>query len=47
MSIPPCGRGTFNGEAAKAAKYEFAPCVLPKDHSPPCDSGPANEAEAA
>jgi hypothetical protein len=41
MSIPTCGRGTFNGAAAEASKYGFAPCTLAKGHSPPCDSGPA------
>lgn len=42
-TIPPCGKGTFNGAAAEASKYLFASCVLPMDHAPPCDSGPAPE----
>jgi hypothetical protein len=41
-----CGKGTFNGAAAQASKYEFAPCVKPVGHSGPCDSGPAQQ-EAA
>lgn len=41
-----CNKGTFNGPAAAAAKYQFAPCVKPLGHSGPCDSGP-EEPEAA
>lgn len=39
-AIPMCGKGTFNGAAAEASKYGFAPCVLSREHAPPCDSGP-------
>lgn len=35
-----CGKGTFNGPAAEAAPFGFAACTEPKDHRPPCDSGP-------
>lgn len=41
--IPRCQRGTFNGAAAEASRFGFAPCVLPFDHprvGPGCDSGP-------
>lgn len=43
----PCGKGTYNGEAAKASKYGFAACTKPKDHAPECDSGPAPVMAAA
>lgn len=42
-----CGKGTTNGAAAEASKYEFAPCVLDVGHSRDCDSGPAPLPEAA
>jgi hypothetical protein len=45
-TIPECGKGTFNGAAAEASKYGFAPCVRPYDHpnlGAGCDSGPAPE----
>lgn len=38
-----CGLGTFNGKAAEASKYSFAPCTKPLLHSGPCDSGPEPE----
>jgi hypothetical protein len=46
-SESPCGKGTQNGEAARASKYGWAPCVLDIGHSEPCDSGPAPETEPA
>lgn len=42
--LPLCGKGTRNGEAAAESKYGFAPCTLPADHRPPCDSGPVEGA---
>lgn len=43
MTIPECGKGTFNGEAAAAAKYGFAVCVKSVGHGGLCDSGPAEQ----
>ena len=37
--IPVCGKGTFNGAVAQAAKFSFAPCILAVGHGGPCDSG--------
>jgi hypothetical protein len=34
-----CRHGTFNGKAAEASKYTFAPCILPKGHTGDCDAG--------
>lgn len=42
-----CGKGTFNGAAARASKYEFAPCIRHVGHSGPCDSGDEQEQDAA
>lgn len=45
-----CGKGTFNGPAAEASPYGFAPCILEYDHpnvGAGCDSGPAPLPEAA
>lgn len=35
-----CGKGTYLGEVARASRYEFAPCTLPRFHGGDCDSGP-------
>jgi hypothetical protein len=46
--IPVCGKGTFNGKAAEASKYEFAPCILAVGHGGPCDAGDdVDQVEAA
>lgn len=37
---PVCRRGTYNGAAAEASPYEFAPCIREQGHTGPCDSGP-------
>lgn len=42
-----CGKGTYNGAAAQAARYEFAPCILEPGHPKECDSGPAPLPRAA
>lgn len=38
--IEACGKGTYNGATAENSPFGFAACVEPKDHHPPCDSGP-------
>lgn len=46
--VPRCRRGTYNGAAAEASKFGFAPCTLAFDHpniGSGCDSGPASDAE--
>ena len=48
--IPRCGKGTFNGGAADASKYGFAPCIREQDHpnvGTGCDSGPATTSSEA
>lgn len=45
-AITLCGKGTFNGPAAEASQYAFAPCILPAGHpnvGSDCDSGPVDE----